>query len=42
VLLEGVRARSSVDSAPSRPTSIMPSGNPADIAHGTLMAGWRV
>src|SRR5664280_1900363 len=35
-------ARSSVDSAPSRPTSIMPSGNPADIAHGTLMAGWPV
>ncbi len=35
-------ARRMVASSPCRPTSIMPTGSPADIAQGTFMAGWPV
>jgi hypothetical protein len=35
-------ARNTVPSSQCRPTSIMPTGNPADLPAGTVMAGWPV
>src|SRR5579885_529634 len=35
-------SRSSVESSKCRPISIIPTGRPFDIAHGTLSPGWPV